>query len=55
LVSGEDRSDEAPKTSKSSKSGGGDKAIGDALRNVYQNAIDEHVPDEMLDLLRKLD
>jgi hypothetical protein len=31
-----------------------DANVGDALRAVYQDAISENVPDEMLDLLRKL-
>lgn len=31
-----------------------DKAVGDALRRVYHQAIDESIPDEMLDLLNKL-
>lgn len=29
--------------------------VGDALRTVYQRAIDEDIPPEMLDLLGKLD
>lgn len=28
--------------------------VGDALRSVYQRAIDEDIPPEMLDLLGKL-
>lgn len=32
-----------------------DRNIGDALRRVYQDAADEQVPDDLLDLLRKLD
>jgi hypothetical protein len=28
--------------------------MGTALRSVYHNAVSEPVPDEMLDLLRKL-
>ena len=31
-----------------------DKSVGDALRRVYSEAIEEDVPDEMLDLLKKL-
>ncbi|HEX4695837.1 NepR family anti-sigma factor [Sphingomonas sp.] len=31
-----------------------DEAMGTALRSVYHNAVSEPVPDEMLDLLRKL-
>ncbi|WP_197413742.1 MULTISPECIES: NepR family anti-sigma factor [Sphingobium] len=29
--------------------------VADALRSVYQRAIDEDIPAEMLDLLSKLD
>ncbi|MBX3594316.1 MAG: hypothetical protein KF783_07575 [Sphingomonas sp.] len=32
-----------------------DRNIGDALRRVYQDAAEEQVPDDLLDLLRKLD
>lgn len=32
-----------------------DRNIGDALRRVYQDAASEDVPDDLLDLLRKLD
>lgn len=31
-----------------------EKSVGDALRAVYHEAIDEQVPDSMLDLLSKL-
>ena|GEM_PF-7042263 len=31
-----------------------EKELGNALRSVYQRAIEEAVPDEMLDLLNKL-
>lgn len=42
-----------------SGSGGGDENppggnIGDALRRVYHDAVDEAVPDDLLDLLKKL-
>ncbi|WP_340265111.1 NepR family anti-sigma factor [Sphingobium mellinum] len=29
--------------------------VSNALRSVYQRAVDEEIPSEMLDLLRKLD
>lgn len=29
--------------------------IGDALRTAYEDAVNEDIPDEMLDLLGKLD
>ncbi len=31
-----------------------DRNVGDALRAVYQDAVSETIPDEMLDLLNKL-
>ena len=33
---------------------GKDEAMGSALRHVYHSAVNEPVPDEMLDLLNKL-
>ncbi|HTG38869.1 NepR family anti-sigma factor [Sphingomonas sp.] len=30
------------------------KNVGDALRAVYREAVDEKVPDELLDLLKRL-
>ena len=32
-----------------------ERDTGEALRSVYQKTIDERIPDEMLDLLGKLD
>ena len=41
--------------SKSGEStGGGERNVGDALRAVYHDAVSESVPDEMLELLKKL-
>jgi len=34
---------------------GGDETMGNALRSVYNDTIGEPIPDQMLDLLRKLD
>lgn len=34
---------------------GGEKDAGSALRQAYQKTVDEKIPDEMLDLLSKLD
>lgn len=31
------------------------KAVGDALRATYDQTISESIPDELLDLLKKLD
>lgn len=36
------------------KTGGGERDVGEALRAVYHDAVSESVPDEMLDLLKKL-
>lgn len=44
--------------SRKRKATGGDKEDGQvsqALRTVYQKAVDEDIPSEMLDLLSKLD
>jgi hypothetical protein len=44
------------KSAKSDPSGNAnDNNVGNVLRSVYQNAIDEAIPAEMLDLLSKLD
>jgi hypothetical protein len=32
-----------------------ERSVGDALRAVYREAVEESVPDELLDLLKKLD
>lgn len=55
----DEMNDTHSKTSKPKTSGGGqhhprEKSVGDALRAVYDEAIDEKVPDSMLDLLSKL-
>ena len=35
--------------------GAGDRDMGTALRKIYQRAVEETIPAEMLDLLGKLD
>lgn len=51
--------DSGGKGSSSSKrrasSGKDEGQVANALRSVYQRAVDEDIPSEMLDLLRKLD
>jgi hypothetical protein len=42
------------KSSKTGSRNAQDKSVGDALRAVYHDAVDEKVPDSMLDLLSKL-
>gem|GEM_PF-2825361 len=44
-----------PKTRSGGDGSRGGRAVGDALRDAYDEAISEAIPDEMLDLLKKLD
>jgi hypothetical protein len=44
-----------PETPVAKKTRGGERDMGAALRSVYQKAVDEKVPDDLLDLLNKLD
>ena len=46
--------DKMPQRGGGKQNGGGSRNVGDALRAVYQDAVAESVPDEMLDLLKKL-
>jgi len=41
--------------SRPAKARGDDQEMGQALRSVYQKTIDEQIPQEMLDLLGKLE
>jgi len=43
------------KAAEKTKQGGRERDMGAALRSVYQKAVSEAIPDEMLDLLGKLD
>jgi hypothetical protein len=50
--------DPMKKTSRNKGGTDGDptgKAVGDALRDAYDRTIGEAIPDELLDLLKKLD
>lgn len=63
LRSGDDPSKKTPETSgtgagASTRAGanpGSERDMGAALRKVYQHAVDESIPAEMLDLLGRLD
>ena len=55
LVSGRDERKDTPVTTADKKTRPREKDMGAALRSVYQKAVDEDVPDELLDLLKKLD
>lgn len=50
---------DTPKTKQPDSSGARvqnkDRDMGTALRSIYQKTVEESVPDEMLDLLGKLD
>ncbi|HWK35339.1 NepR family anti-sigma factor [Sphingomonas sp.] len=49
-----DKTGSSQKKAEHSKANEGDRTVGDALRAVYQDAVAESIPDEMLDLLHKL-
>lgn len=48
-------SDQPVDTDKKSGVNAKDRDVGDALRAVYREAVDEQIPDDLLDLLKKLD
>ena len=54
MSSGQDTRSKPPVPKTSAKSEPTQRDMGAALRTVYQKAIEEAVPDEMLDLLGKL-
>ena len=49
------RAKTATASNKRGNAGKEDGHVSQALRTVYQRAIDEDIPSEMLDLLKKLD
>ena len=49
------KGDKAPSRRNRRASREPNEAVGAALRSVYQKAASENVPDDLLDLLRKLD
>jgi Anti-sigma factor NepR len=54
LKSTRDPSKQAPKK-RADKRSTDDRAMGQSLRSVYQAAVEEPIPTELLDLLGKLD
>ncbi|HEU0044331.1 NepR family anti-sigma factor [Sphingomonas sp.] len=50
-----DKSEKKAAAQSAAKRPPGDPQMGVALRSVYQKTVEEAVPDEMLDLLSKLD
>ena len=55
LTDRNDKMSKAPRGSRGGTQPSDDPQVGAALRSVYQKAIEEEVPDEMLALLSKLD
>lgn len=57
MRSGKDKNNDAPADhpQRAKKVHSKDGDMGAALRSVYQRTIDERVPDDLLDLLGKLD
>lgn len=45
----------APSPTKAGPGKGSPSDVGAALRNAFRATVDEDIPDEMLDLLRRLD
>jgi hypothetical protein len=45
----------APADTASPVADGADRAVSDSLRTAYQKTVEEPVPDDLLDLLGKLD
>lgn len=52
---GNDQTNKVPVTKPATPIRNKDLEMGSALRSVYQKTVEEAVPDEMLDLLGKLD
>jgi len=48
------RGDNTPRRGDEKVGSGGERNVGEALRAVYHDAVSESVPDEMLELLKKL-
>ncbi|RVT91226.1 NepR family anti-sigma factor [Sphingomonas crocodyli] len=44
-----------PKPARKKRDGARDGGVGNALRSVYTETVNEKIPDEFLDLLSKLD
>ncbi len=44
-----------PKSNGGKENGRPGRSVGDALRQAYDDAVAEAVPDDLLDLLKKLD
>ena len=53
--SGQDKTNGQPPKADDGKEGKSDRDVGNALRRAYDEAVNEAVPDDLLDLLKKLD
>lgn len=55
MRSAKDETKSAPKGKGGTDNGKPSRDVGDALRQAYDDAVSESVPDDLLDLLKKLD
>ena len=55
MHSAKDENKRSPKSKGGSESSKPSRNVGDALRQAYDEAVRETVPDDLLDLLKKLD
>lgn len=55
MRSARDETKKAPKGEVGADGGKPSRNVGDALRQAYDDAVGEAVPDDLLDLLKKLD
>ena len=53
--SGKNNVNEVPDRARAPRAHPREKDMGDALRSIYHDAVEEDVPNELLDLLKKLD
>jgi hypothetical protein len=53
--SAKDETKRPPKVKASSETGKPNRDLGDALRQAYDEAVREDIPNDLLDLLKKLD
>jgi hypothetical protein len=53
--SAKNESKKPPRTRDGTESSKPSRSVGDALRQAYDEAVRETVPDDLLDLLKKLD
>ncbi|MHA6720900.1 NepR family anti-sigma factor [Sphingomonas sp. RS6] len=55
MRSAKDHQKKPPKNPGGEEASRPDRVVGDALRQAYDEALQESIPDDLLDLLKKLD